>query len=60
MKMVMIQDSNQPTAHDKALRITGEASKCQVDALTYSLPWTECHICLTKGTVRSAYFYILT
>ena len=28
--MVMIQDSNQPSAHDKALRITGEPSKCQV------------------------------
>ena len=30
VKMVMIQDSNAPTAQDKPLRITGEATKCQV------------------------------
>ncbi|BFZ05963.1 hypothetical protein BsWGS_08997 [Bradybaena similaris] len=29
VKMVMIQDSNSPTAHDKPLRISGEPSKCQ-------------------------------
>ncbi|XP_025113716.1 far upstream element-binding protein 1-like isoform X3 [Pomacea canaliculata] len=29
VKMVMIQDSNAPTASDKPLRITGEPSKCQ-------------------------------
>uniref|UniRef100_A0A0B6ZGD1 K Homology domain-containing protein n=3 Tax=Arion vulgaris TaxID=1028688 RepID=A0A0B6ZGD1_9EUPU len=29
VKMVMIQDSNAPSAHDKPLRITGEPSKCQ-------------------------------
>jgi far upstream element-binding protein len=29
VKMVMIQDSNQPTHHDKPLRITGEAMRCQ-------------------------------
>ena len=27
--MVMIQDSNQPTAHDKPLRISGDPMKCQ-------------------------------
>lgn len=27
--MVMIQDSNAPTAHDKPLRITGDPGKCQ-------------------------------
>ncbi len=30
VKMVMIQDSNQPTSMDKPLRISGEAMKCQV------------------------------
>ncbi|BFZ20521.1 hypothetical protein BsWGS_23560 [Bradybaena similaris] len=29
VKMVMIQDSNAPSAHDKPLRITGELAKCQ-------------------------------
>ncbi|KAK7095570.1 hypothetical protein V1264_006955 [Littorina saxatilis] len=29
VKMVMIQDSNAPTAQDKPLRITGEPGKCQ-------------------------------
>ncbi|XP_041369415.1 far upstream element-binding protein 1-like isoform X2 [Gigantopelta aegis] len=29
VKMVMIQDSNSPTAHDKPLRITGDHMKCQ-------------------------------
>ncbi|KAL8600841.1 hypothetical protein ACOMHN_056499 [Nucella lapillus] len=29
VKMIMIQDSNTPTASDKPLRITGEPSKCQ-------------------------------
>ncbi|GFN90241.1 far upstream element-binding protein 3 [Plakobranchus ocellatus] len=29
VKMVMIQDSNAPTAHDKPLRITGDIHKCQ-------------------------------
>lgn len=29
VKMVMIQDSNQPTAHDKPLRISGDPMKCQ-------------------------------
>ncbi|CAE1318328.1 FUBP [Acanthosepion pharaonis] len=28
VKMVMIQDSNLPSAHDKPLRITGETSRC--------------------------------
>ena len=38
--MVMIQDSNAPTAHDKPLRISGDPIKCQrakemvVDLLT--------------------------
>lgn len=30
VKMVMIQDSNQPSHYDKPLRITGEMSRCQV------------------------------
>lgn len=30
VKMVMIQDSNLPSAHDKPLRITGETSRCAV------------------------------
>ncbi|XP_059142520.1 far upstream element-binding protein 1-like isoform X4 [Physella acuta] len=29
VKMVMIQDSNAPSAHDKPLRISGDPSKCQ-------------------------------
>jgi hypothetical protein len=29
VKMVMIQDSNTPTAFDKPLRITGDQMKCQ-------------------------------
>ena len=27
--MVMIQDSNSPTAHDKPLRISGDPQRCQ-------------------------------
>jgi len=30
VKMVMIQDSNQPTHYDKPLRITGESNKCKM------------------------------
>lgn len=30
VKMVMIQDSNQPTSFDKPLRITGDLDKCQM------------------------------
>ena len=57
VKMVMIQDSNSPSAADKPLRITGEPARCQVAAFSFSVQYPyHCWSC----TCACVYTHVFT